>query len=157
MIRVLDVPGVPQLEAFLELVPGQSASGNLDVRRKIEGIAQFLGCGLDDWCRIDVPVPPDAPAVDFEFEDYEETFLVEIWKDLGWDVAGRDGALLRSYAELQPALISIEKGWGPISKVELEAAIWKHKKESNRAPDPREVKQNRAFLDLGAKRRAKAA
>ncbi len=157
MIKLLNIPGVAQIEPRLTLLPMQTAENDETVRRKVEAIAAFLGLGMGFWGGIDAPIseePHEVETVDYLDSDAE---IVEFWRRRGWDVSNADGSLLRTYRVLRASMISIEIGLVPMSKVELEAAIWKVERERNRQADPKQQKQNKSFLSLGEPRRRRAA
>jgi len=150
MIRLLDIPGVPELDARLELVPEATATSDPVTRQRLEQIVGFLGLRLGFWGGIDAP---DVANDDWLIDCHSEARLVVWWRKRGWDVTRDDGSVCRCYNALRPALAYIEQGCGGSSKVQVEAAIWKVQRAAQQGPDPKQRRQDEAFLALGGRGR----
>lgn len=152
MLRLLDIPGVPQVEARLELLPSASPTSDPVTRDRISGIISFLGLKENWWGDVDVEAANDDRYID----DIPEVGLAEWWRKRGWDITRDDGSVCRCYSFLETALMYVERGVGGSSKMRAEAAIWREKRRSQQGPDPRQRRQDQAFLALGTQRRSRA-
>ena len=158
MIRLLDIPGAPQLEARLELLPHLSASSDPRTRELLTAVVDVLGfkVGWGGW--IETPdMLPDEELIDLDL--YLEPELsgeaVEFWRRRGWDIAGAGGAPVRFFGAIRTAVIVIDEGRAGFSKVAVEAALWKRQRANDSHPDPKTQKQDKSYLAFGERRRRK--
>jgi len=156
MIRLLDIPGAPQLEARLELLPHLSASSDPRTREFLAAVVDVLGfkIGWGGW--VETPdMMPDEELIDLNFylEPEFSGEAVEFWRQRGWDIAGASGAPVRFFDAIRTAIIVIDEGRSGCSKVAVEAALWKRRRANDSVPDPKTQKQDKSYLAFGEGRR----
>ncbi len=158
MIRLLDIPGAPQLEARLELLPHLSASSDSRTRELLAAVVDVLGFKIDWGGWVDLPERgADENPIDLDFYLDPEFAgeAVEFWRRRGWDIAGVGGAPVRFFDAIRTAVIVIDEGRGGYSKVAVEAALWKRRRANDSLPDPKTQKQDKSYLAFGERRRRK--
>lgn len=158
MIRLLDIPGAPQLEARLELLPHLSATSDARTRELLATVVDVLGFKVSWGGWIETPdMLPDEELIDLDFylEPEFSGETVEFWRRRGWDVAGPGGAPVRFFDAIRTAIIVIDEGRGGCSKVAVEAALWKRRRANDSLPDPKTQKQDKSYLAFSERRRRK--
>lgn len=161
MIRLLDLPGAPQLEARLELCPDLTAHSCNRTRQLLNSILDPLGFRLDWSGCLEVPEKAAGeelidmtPYWDAEDANDEVTF----WRRRGWDIAIKNGRPVRFFHMIRRAMILVEEGSGGLSKMKVEASIWKRERNDNAPVDQKAKRLDHAFLELGRRgRRGRAA
>lgn len=149
MIRLLDLPGVKELEARLELLPHLSPSNDDRCRDLLGSAASAFGLSVEWWGGIELPPLPD----DWDNFDIEAWSSLDFWRAKGWDIAGPDGRALRCMAYLERALAAVIEGRAPLSTMEIEAALWRSEREREPVRDAKSRALNDNFLSLGESRR----
>ena len=156
MIRLLDIPGAPQLEARLELLPHLSASSDPRTRELLASVVDVLGFQIDWGGWVETPDRmPNEELIDLNFY-LEAEFsgeAVEFWRRRGWDIAGPGGAPVRFFDAVRNAIIVIDEGRAGFSKVAVEAALWKRRRANDSIPDPKTKKHDKSYLTFGERRR----
>lgn len=158
MIRLLDIPGAPQLEARLELLPHLSATSDPRTRDLLAAVVDVLGFQVSWGGWIEMPdMMPDEELIDLDFylEPEFSGQAVEFWRRRGWDIARTDGAPVRFFDSIRTAIIMIDEGRAGCSKVAVEAALWKRRRANDSHPDTRMKKQEKSYLTFGERRRRK--
>lgn len=155
MIRLLDLPGLPAIEARVRLNALTATRQDWDLVRMVEAFtSDVLGIqgnpGVILW---DALAAEDEDEIEDDADNDDEVPDVELWRQDGWDVRGEDGKELVCLTLIEDALEVVEAGLAPRSKVELEAMIWTARKEAETKPPARERARNQDFLQLGQRRR----
>ena len=161
MIRLLDLPGAQQLEARLELLPHLTASNDARTRDLLNSVLDPLGFKVDwtGWIEMPEMEPGEEPIdLDAHSPPYYAPDVVAFWRRRGWDIAGADGKPVQFFQLISRAMILIEEGRAGLSKMKVEASLWRRERNDNAPADPKAKKQDQSFLDLGRRgRRGRAA
>lgn len=156
MIRLLDIPGAPQLEARLELCPDLTAHADGRTRDLLRTVVEAMGFTLDFTGWIETPeLLPGEDRIDVTAygEAEEDGVQVEFWRGRGWDIAGRDGKPLHIYPMVFTAMLIIEEARCGFSKMKLEAGLWRRERDRTAPVDPKAQRQSQSFLQLGQRGR----
>ena len=156
MIRLLDIPGAPQLQARLELCPELTAHSDSRTRDLLRAVVEVLGFGLDwsGWIELPDRAPGEEPIdLDLYLDRECEEGAVQFWRKRGWDIAGSDGSPVSFFGMIRTAVIVIDEGRRGCSKMKAEAALWRLQRDDGAPADAKAKKQDKSFLELGGRRR----
>lgn len=174
MIRLLDLPGLAEIEARVRLNALTANRGDPELDRMVEAfirdVLQVVGNTADMlwehyyFSSLDAGMgKSEALAVAngtfaYEYGDDEpEITEIESWREDGWDVRGDDGAELICLPMIEEVLQCVDEGICGRSKVELEALIWTNRKAAEAAKlTPKDRARNQQFLSLGTPSRRRA-
>lgn len=148
MIRLFDIPGIPEIENRMRLnaLTGVREDHDLD-RMILKVIAEVFA--LKSEC--------DPYDVSFYIEDDDsDQEAVAAWRQDGWDVTRPDGQVLECLSRFAWNLAAASEGITKRSMVELEALVWGARNAASPNRDPREKARNHQFLSLGPRRRSAA-
>ncbi len=169
MIRLIDLPGVAEIEARVRLNATARIKGDdWDLARKVSALTEgvFGIKGDPAYVRLDYfseeyfRIGAEAYNAKYFAADDEETYDlsdVESWLADGWDIRDANGQELLCFELFEDAVQCIEDGIAGRTKTELEAMIWSARKApAPKKPSPGDKRRNQAFLDLGQRRRRRA-
>lgn len=164
MIRIFDLPGIPQIEARIHLNANSRFKGpdNELFDRVCEFLDKVLGFGIDtpdlrDLYFVELDrVGDDAFCARYLQSVCMEGCPVAWWRERGWDIADNTNRPLLCFDRISKYIECIQDGLGPKSKTEIEAIAW----AARQSPSPRGIsdqdrRRNEAFLSLGTRRQRK--
>lgn len=136
MIRLVDMPGVPEVETRLELndLVGVKATDH-ELNAMISEVLR-TGFGLAGYSEWDWDW-------DFEIDDEDD---VSFWKRAGWDVTDRNGLELRCTRVFDWAMALVASGEAGRPMLEIEADIWA---KQQAARPPQKSPANDRYLQFG--------
>ena len=163
MIRLLDLPGVPQLEARVRLnATARVKAEDWDLTQKIaafiEGVLGIEGAPdsllLEHYYAELLRLGEEAYFAEYCADDGDEDLSdVDAWLAEGWDIRGENGKKLLCFELIEDAIQCLESGVAGRSKTELEAMIWAARHRAEARPSLRERTQSQGFLKFGQRRR----
>ena len=162
MIRLLDLPSVPQIEARVRLnATARVKAEDWDLTQKIaafiEGVLGIDGSPssllLEHYYAELLRLGDEAYFAKYCADDEEDLSDVDAWLAEGWDIRGENGKKLLCFELIEDAIQCLEIGVAGRPKTELEAMIWAARHRAEARPSLRERTQSQDFLKFGQRRR----
>lgn len=169
MIRLIDLPGVAEIEARVRLNATARIKGDdWDLARKVSALTEDvfgikgspasvrMAYFTDEYFRL------GAEAYDAKYfaptdEESDDLSDIEAYLAEGWDIRDANGQELLCFELIEDAVQCVEDGIAGRTKTELEAMIWSARKAPTpKKPSQEDQRRNQAFLDLGQRRRRRA-
>ena len=147
MIRLFELPGIPEIETRLLLNALTGVKKDHDLDRMIEVVMRET---------FDLDPLYDLCGMIFEWGDGSDQEIIAGWREAGWDVTGPEGKVLEALDTFAEAMAATAEGLGRKPMMELEAATWAAKKASKAVVDPKTKARDQQFLNLGPRRRSTA-
>lgn len=152
MIRVLDLPLVPEIENRMKLdalVPSRETDHDLE--RMIERLVkETLGVPCPSYMYFDDLYSDDCVDTDDDEDD------IASWRKDGFDIRDEDGAVLKCLGRIDWALEVVVSGFGERTRIEIEADLWKRSKALDEAANQNHRAKDASFLKLGGRRTRRA-
>ncbi len=163
MIRLLDIPGIREIENRVRLnAKTIGKATDWDLERMVDAVV-YNTLKIESrpssliWDAIERS-GQDIEVVEPEYGSMDEddeiaASRVQAWRKIGWDLTGDDGRELQCFSCFEDALVCIEARLSGLAKIEIEQIIWTTKKAAEVRATPKERARNQSFLSLGQARR----